>query len=246
MNLISRLQFLLLKKYYPPKPGADFPELRRPLEVLLGETFPSVVKDRLVVDFGCGFGADAAQMARWGARLSVGLEIRQELVDSNRLKYQLPNLQFHTSLPTDLAQKADLVISIDAFEHFDQPALMLELMYNVLKPGGKAYITFGPLWKHPYGGHFFSPFAWAHLLLREEALVAWRNLSFPADQARTFGDVSGGLNQMTITTFKQLIHASPFKLEKLELPPIKGRRWIQRILGLERGTSEVKAILCKS
>ncbi len=105
------------------------------------------------------------------------------------------------------------------------------------------YINCGPLWKHPYGGHFFSPFPWAHLLLSEKALVKWRNLFFPTDQATHFGDVSGGLNQMTISTFKKIVQASAFEIERLELPPIKGRRWLQLLLGLERGTSEVKAIL---
>ena len=64
----------------------------------------------------------------------------------------------------------DAIVSIDAFEHFSNPASALKTMHAMLNPGGRVYVSFGPTWYHPLGGHLFSVFPWAHLLFSETAL----------------------------------------------------------------------------
>jgi hypothetical protein len=93
-------------------------------------------------------------------------------------------------------------------------------MYSLLAPGGCVFISFGPTWYHPLGGHLFSVFPWAHIVLKEEALMRWR-ARFRSDGARKFGEVQGGLNQMTIRKFEEMLKCSPFAIDHLELIPIR-------------------------
>ena len=69
------------------------------------------------------------------------------------------------------------------------------------RTGGCIFVSFGPTWYHPLGGHLFSVFPWVHILLTEDALIRWR-AQFKTDGARKFGEVEDGLNQMTIRRFE--------------------------------------------
>jgi len=236
--MVSSIQFQILKKFYQIDTTAPTSVHRLPLDKIFTNNFPQKVAGKFVVDFGCGLGGDTETMARWGAKLALGLEIRDELVQDNKRRIQLDNCTFATTLPDDLESKADIVISIDAFEHFDQPAEMLKIMYSCLRPGGEAYINFGPTWYHPYGGHAFSMFPWAHLLFTEKALIRWRN-QYYHDGATRFHEVAGGLNKLSISSFEKIFKNSSFVVEKIYCKPIRGWRWLQIILGRELCTSGV-------
>jgi 2-polyprenyl-3-methyl-5-hydroxy-6-metoxy-1,4-benzoquinol methylase len=243
-NMVSSIQFLFLKKFYLIDTSAPTSTNRLTLDKIFTDNFPQKVAGKFVVDFGCGHGGDTETMANWGAKLALGLEIRDELVKSNNERVKLENCLFATTLPNELISKADLVISIDAFEHFDDPAEMLKIMLDCLHSGGEAYISFGPTWYHPYGGHAFSMFPWAHLIFTEKALLRWRN-QFYHDGATRFHEVAGGLNKLSISSFEKLFKNSGFVIEELYCKPIKGWRWLQLILGRELSTSMVLVKLKK-
>jgi hypothetical protein len=67
----------------------------------------------------------------------------------------------------------------------------------------------------------FSVFPWAHLIFSERSLLRWR-ARFRDDGATCFADVEGGLNQMTIRRFEQLVAASPLRIAWLDTVPIRG------------------------
>jgi hypothetical protein len=117
-------------------------------------------------------------------------------------------------------------------------------MYSLLKPGGFVRVSFGPTWYHPYGGHLFSVFPWAHLIFSEEALIRWR-AHFRQDGARRFHEVSGGLNGMTIGRFERLVRKSGFRLESLETVPISKIRALHNRLTREFTTAIVRCKLVK-
>jgi SAM-dependent methyltransferase len=120
-------------------------------------------------------------------------------------------------------------MSLDAFEHFDDPAQILKIMRGLLKPDGRVIAMFGPTWYHPLGGHQFSVFPWSHLLFTEKALIRWRS-DFKRDNATRFNEVEGGLNQMSISRFERIVAASDFEFESLEAVPIrKLRRFHNRL-----------------
>lgn len=244
MSFFNNIEFSLLSKLYTIDVDAPVSVNRPSLLELYGNDFPSHIKDKFVIDFGCGQGADTKEIAEMGAKLSLGLDIRENVINDNRARINIPNCRFETAINDELKGQADYVISIDAFEHFDDPEYILSLIYDLIKPGGEALISFGPTWFHPYGGHTFSVFPWAHLLFSERSLIKWRNL-FYSDNATKFKEVAGGLNQMSIKSFEKIFKKSQFQIIKFECKPIKNKKLVQRILGREFGTSMVLVHLKK-
>lgn len=244
MKQLNNLQFAFLKKFYTVNTQGTAVENRLALDHIFPKKFSAQVKDKFVVDFGCGHGGDTETIAKWGAKLSLGVEIRSELVESNLKRVNLPNCSFATTIPDNLKSKADIIISVDAFEHFDQPAKMLEIMHESLRPGGEAYISFGPTWYHARGGHTFSVFPWSHLILSETALMNWRN-QFYQDGAKRFNEVAGGLNKLSISHFEKIFKNSPFKILEFNCHPVRGQKWLQKIIGRELATSMVSVHLKK-
>ena len=130
------------------------------------------VQDRVVLDFGCGIGNQVIEIARAGARRVYGLEISEYQLRMGRERLRASGVAERCFVsPEPPREPVDCIFSIDGFEHYADPAGALRQMYSYLKPGGAVYISFGPSWYHPLGGHAFSPFPWAHLLLAEAALV---------------------------------------------------------------------------
>lgn len=236
--MLHYLQYLFLKKFYRVNLSTETSTNRISLDKIFSQTFPEQIAGKFVVDFGCGYGEDTRTLANWGAYHALGLEIRPELVEENRKNIQLPNCSFATNLPQTFESKADIIISVNAFEHFDRPDDILNKMFECLRPGGEALISFGPTWYHPYGGHTFSVFPWAHFIFSEKALMKWRN-QFYHDGATRFHEVAGGLNKLSIKQFEKIFRQSGFILEDLYCKPIRGWHWLQKILGRERSTSMV-------
>src|SRR6185437_7742697 len=141
-------------------------------------------------------------------------------------------------------QLADIVVSVDAFEHFADPLQILRIMARLLKPSGEVIISFGPTWYHPLGGHLFSVFPWAHLLFSEKALIRWRS-TFKSDGATRFSEVAGGLNQITIRKFEKLIAGSDFRLIDMERVPIGKLKPIHNSFTREFTTALVRGELVK-
>ena len=140
-------------------------------------------------------------------------------------------------------EPADLIVSLDSFEHFKDPAAILRVMDAYLAPHGKVIASFGPLWYHPLGGHFFSVFPWSHLLFSEKVLLRWRKQYRPDQKARSIAEC--GLNAMTVRRFERLVAASPFRFERFEARPIHGHRWLTTPLLREFGTSVVTCTMVK-
>lgn len=80
----------------------------------------------------------------------------------------------------------DIVYGVAVLEHIPKPEHYLQQIYKVLKPGGYACLTGGPIWTGPLGHHLWAKcetmhyrFAdrasnpvpdWGHLLLSEEEM----------------------------------------------------------------------------
>ena len=237
----GQLGTLVLKRLFPALPdtmdGGAYRN-RSKLEALLGEGIWPAIQDRIVIDFGCGTGAEAIQMAQRGAARVYGIDIQEKLLATARQSCRLPNASFAKTAP----DRADIVVSLDSFEHFANPDQILREMSNMLKPDGEVWVSFGPTWYHPLGGHLFSVFPWAHLLFSERALCAWRK-NFKSDGANRFCEVEGGLNGMTIKRFLRIVEASPLAIKKLELVPIRHTKWLHTRFTREFFTATVRCRL---
>ena len=218
----------------PPTPGK--------LEQYWGSGIWDEVAGRTVIDFGCSTGADAVEIAKRGAKQVIGLDVVQEALEVAARAAERAGVADRCTFCTSTSVLADRIICIDAFEHFADPAKVLGTMARLLRADGVIYVSFGPTWYHPYGGHSFSIFPWAHLLFTEKALLRWRS-GYCDDGATRFREVKGGLNQMTIQRFERLIRESPFQLTRFEAIPIRSARLLHNRLTRELLTSMVRCEL---
>lgn len=245
--MLDRLEYRLLRIIAPDEPthmsGSAFAG-RSKLDVLFGKHLLEDVRDRDIIDFGCGEGSESVELAQRGARV-VGIDYRESVLEVARSRARQAGVESRCRFATTTDHQADMIVSVDSFEHFADPASILQTMHALLRPGGSVLTSFGPTWFHPYGGHLFSVFPWAHLLFTERALVDWRS-HIRSDGARRFSEVEGGLNQMTIRKFERLVAASAFTTEHLELVPIRKLRRFHNALSREFTTAVVRARLRKA
>lgn len=238
-------QYRLLRKIAPTAPtymdGSAYAH-RSKLEVLLGREILNEVKGREVLEFGCGAGAEAVELAK-SAKFVFGLDIVAAHLIEARARAAAAGVASRCHFTSEAPPgKVDVIVSIDSFEHFSDPAGVLNTMHELLRPGGRVVASFGPTWFHPLGGHLFSVFPWAHLIFSERALIRWRS-DLRSDGATRFAEVEGGLNQMTIGRFERLVRLSPFRLVKLETVPIRRLARIHNRLTREFTTAVVRCVL---
>ena len=217
-------------------------ENKSKLEVLFGPDVWPLIEGRHVIDFGCGNGVETIDMARHGAKRVIGLDIREKVLAAGRKAAQTAGVDDRCIFAAETAEPADVIVSIDGFEHYGDPEGALGLMRRMIRPDGRVLIAFGPPWFHPLGGHLFSVFPWAHLVFTERALIRWRS-NFKFDGATRFCETDGGLNKMTVRRFCRLVPASGFDVETFEAVPIRRRAWLSNPLTREFMTSIVRCRL---
>jgi SAM-dependent methyltransferase len=215
---------------------------RSKFEVLFGADIWNLLENKTVVDFGCGIGTDAIEMAQRGVKRVVGIDIREDILERARVAAAAAGVEKRCRFVTELAEPADVVVSVDGFEHYEDPVGVLKAMRRCLRDDGFILVSFGPPWFHPYGGHLFSVFPWAHLIFTEPSLIRWRS-DFKSDGARRFGEVAGGLNQMSVRRFKDVLAASNFEIEEFEAVPIRKARRLSNPLTRELFTSIIRCKL---
>jgi SAM-dependent methyltransferase len=245
--MFTNIQYQILKRVFPGTPdccSGRFYHGRSKLAVLLGDEFLSGIPGKSIIDFGCGEGDEAVEMAQKGAKRVIGIDIREDVLRIARQKALGAGVESTCLFASSTNELAEVVISIDAFEHFEDPAAVLRIMNTLLQPGGEVFISFGPTWYHPLGGHLFSVFPWAHVIFGEKALIRWR-ATFKTDGATRFSEVAGGLNQMTIGRFERLIERSPLQLASLELIPIRKLQALHNRLTREFTTAIVRCRLIR-
>lgn len=212
------------------------------LEALMGPDVWQQVQGKVVLDFGCGCGHEAVEMAQHGATRVIGVDILEPALEQARRFARTSGEHERCAFTTSPSTQADVIVSLDSFEHFGDPTAILQTMHRYLAPGGSVLVSFGPTWYHPLGGHLFAVFPWAHLIFTEASLIRWRS-QFKADGATRFSEVAGGLNQMTIGRFLKLVAQSPLRVAELELRPIRRLAPLHNRLTREFTTATVKARL---
>ena len=221
--------------------GAAY-QCKSKLEVLFGPDIWREIAGKRVIDMGCGGGLEAVEMARRGAARVTGIDIRETSLRAARGAAAAAAVSERCTFAAGTDERADVIVSIDGFEHYEEPGGMLLRMRELLMPGGRVLVAFGPPWFHPLGGHLFSVFPWAHLVFTERALIRWR-AGFKHDGATRFGEVAGGLNQMTVRRFERLIARSGFAVEAFEAVPIRRLAPLSNRLTRELFTSIVRCRL---
>ena len=248
LNPIEELEYRLLLKLFPSDPNRLSGEAyrnRSKLKALLGNDIFERLSGKTVVDFGCGYGEQTLELAQQGAGLAIGVDIREDLLEGARRRAaDVPNVTFLNASRLGASGFADFVLSVDAFEHFTEPADVLQQIHGLLKPGGFLLLSFGPPWLHPLGGHSFSVFPWSHIILSERALCRWHN-AVKRTKLTSFGEVSGGLNRMTVGRFRVLVRSSPFQSATVTAVHIRKLRRFHNRITREFTTAIVRGQLQK-
>ena len=95
-------------------------------------------------------------------------------------------------------------------EHFLDPRAVVAEMIRRVAPRGELAIGFGPLWRSPWGGHidFMTRVPWAHLVFSEKTILAERQRFRPDEHPTRWSEIEGGLNQMTLKRFTDIMSAT--------------------------------------
>ena len=213
---------------------------RSKLDVLLGADRVGQIAGKTVVDFGCGLGVEAIEMARRGAARVIGLDVHEPSLREARRRAARAGVGDRCEFTSSPPERADLIVTLDSFEHFDDPPAVLGAMARMLAPGGRVIASFGPVWYHPLGGHLLSVVPWAHLVFTERALMRWR-ADVRSDGATRF--LECGLNQMTVRGFRRFVKQSPLSFDEFEAVPIRRLAPLANRLTREFTTSVVRCTL---
>src|SRR5438445_10676626 len=117
--------------------------------------FENLFQNKSVLDFGCGHGWQAIAMAQRGARQVVGVDIvHAATAADNAAAHGCSDRTtfYHTFLP-ELRGSFDMVLSCRSFEHFSDPAGVLEQMREAVVPGGLVVSSFAEPWWSATGSH---------------------------------------------------------------------------------------------
>jgi SAM-dependent methyltransferase len=189
-----------------------------------------------VLDVGCGWGSLCVDLAKAGAQRVVGLDLKPELISFAKayVRQRYPEcagtIEFDSLDLRDYDELAwfDYIVSKDAFEHIIELDRMLFEMDKRLKPGGRIYAGFGPLYPSPYGDHdrrrtsFKSMGLWGRLL----ALAPWGHLFLEplilemcnrsrATKVRSMHEL--GLNKLAASGYRRLFDESGLAIRSLRV-----------------------------
>lgn len=140
--------------------------------------------EKTVLDVGCGHGRLCLEMAMAGARKVVGIDIDVPVLDFARRNLQLRYPEWQSVVSFECREidalpdnTFDLIVSKDAFEHVLNLQGVIDGIRRCLKPGGRLYAGFGPLYNSPAGHHRMPHFGlpWGHLLIPQSWMLAWSN-----------------------------------------------------------------------
>ena len=164
------------------------------------------------LDMGCGTGELSIALAKRGAGHVTGIDFMARTIEAARLNAEREGVDgrvdfvcadLHAWTP---AQSYDALLSFDVLEHVREPRRFLRRMADFVRPGGVAFLAFGPLFHSPFGDHmgefFRVPMPWRGVLFNEQALLRVRRECYrPTDPAARLADIAGGLNGMRYSEF---------------------------------------------
>lgn len=208
------------------------------------------LRDKTVLDVGCGLGGKTVAYAQAGARMVIGCDLsvdnlRAAAAYAGGVERGAPRASGSVTafLAADAARLPapdgcfDAVIANDAMEHFTAPAAALAEMARVTRKGGAIWLFFTPHFS-PLGSHLYDYIyiPWCHLLFSRRRLQgAVREVlrgRFPAASSeqteesvrRIMASFDSDLNHMSIQRFFRLVRRAPgLRVTFKELRPAKYR-----------------------
>ncbi len=204
------------------------------------------------LDMGCGSGELTLAIAKRGARRITGVDYLPRNIErataharqgGTGRDVQFVCRDLHAWVPD---RKYDVLLSIDAFEHIEDPLAFLRRMTDLIAPGGIAVLAFGPLFHSPFGDHMWDFFRlqlpWRGVLFSEQAVLRVRRECFrPTDPANAYPQVAGGLNLMRYSDFLEHVRRSGWTFDFLAVNTfLKNRGPLRKISDFLTGIPTVR------
>lgn len=178
--------------------------------------------DKVVLELGCAHGwLTASLVSQAGAARAIGVDVQRYPSWDANVEPRVSLIEADLSFGDVLApESVDVVVSNAVFEHVSRPLQMLDVLYEVLRPGGQAWLRMN-LYRARNASHRYRQvfFPWPHLLFEDEVCEAFYRKHH--GRANRFSWV----NRMTVAHYVQaasevgfaIAHASP-KVTPIDLP----------------------------
>lgn len=180
-----------------------------------------------VMDFGCGYGALALELARDGATVT-GVDISADrLAWSSEHVAPLAGEGGLAFRCTDVAafegrDRFDLIVSKDTMEHVPDPEAAITHLLRLTKPGGRLMIGTSPLYYSPFGDHGLlgSRLPWAHVLAGKRRVLGAINATNGSSHETL---EAAGLNAKRPADFARAFRAAGAEVVSLTINPAESR-----------------------
>ena len=203
---------LLARGYRPPDPiryDEDGLAARAREKVEWIERHVPLSGCRVCVELGCWDGMVLAELRTRG-QVALGADLARDGFDRRAKAAGAALLQCDASRLAIRAGSVDLVYSFAAFEHFADPAAVVDQAARVLRRGGYLYLFFGPVYTSPYGLHAYRqiPVPYCHFLFKEKDLRAYAarqglSTSWPY------------VNRVSVTAYREIFTAAEPTFERM-------------------------------
>jgi SAM-dependent methyltransferase len=151
---------------YPKRNNEEFEEEGR-LEAQRLAGYISYLEKGVYIDFGCGTGRVTKYFQQYSSRM-IGLDVCDKFIEIAKKRDTLS--EYYSLNNFKERSIADFIICLSVFQHNDEAnrIKMMKEIYDLLKPGGIAYITFafGDIYKESDFVHKFNE-AEVHLLAKD-------------------------------------------------------------------------------
>ena len=97
------------------------------------------LKDKRILDLGCGYGENCDYFITNGADYALGIDLSTNMIDIALSKYSRENCEFKVLAMEDIDainQKFDLIVSSLAVHYVEDFEKLLKDVYNLLNDGG--------------------------------------------------------------------------------------------------------------
>ncbi len=178
------------------------------------------LKNKSVLDFGCGHGALCVDLANSGAETVIGIDLEEKLLDfakenlNQNYSQLLSKIEFKKKnlLNENFDKKFDLIVTKDTFEHTLNLPDVLDKFYDILERGGKVYAGFGPLYNSFNGDHGRTQLMlpWLHVILPDNFIINRynKNNSIKINKIEDLG-----LSKYSFKEYKKIFEDSKFEIE---------------------------------
>lgn len=153
-------------------------------------------RGKTVLDFGCGTGLLAYEIAKRGARKVVGLDFAPGAIEAARIAHRHPGLTFVCENMQNHKGRYDVVVSLGTLEHTDNPfSVLARLRKHHLAKNGSLIMSC-PNWTNPRGYilqtlwhlfrapitkadlHYLTPIEFAVWAKKLNMRLSWRTIDF--------------------------------------------------------------------